>query len=135
MKVLITVFMALSLLTAYGCWNSQNSNQGGIAPVNEEFSMTVPGSTTIKQGESAAIIVTLNRGAYFKQDVQLRLKADSVVIMPANVLVKAGDLPEAKFQVAVDKDAAIGEYRVTVTGVPVVGRTATTTFTVSVVSK
>jgi len=135
MKVLITVLMALSLLTAYGCWNSQNSNQGGIAPVNEEFSMTVPGNTTIKQGETATVVITLNRGAYFKRDVQLKIKADGVLIMPTSVLVKASDLPDAKIQIVAAKDAAIGEYSVTVTGIPAVGRNATTTFTVSVVSK
>lgn len=49
-------------------------------------------------------------------------------------MVKASDKAEVKVQIAVSKTAAIGEYRVSVLGTPATGQTASTTFTVKVVS-
>lgn len=137
MKVLIAIMTMLTILTMLivtGCW-SRSSDKGGIAPIDEEFSITVPRSSTIKQGETAAVAVTLNRGAYFKQDVQLKINADGIKIMPASILVKSDDQPITNIKIVTATDTAIGEYQVTVTGTPPVGRPASTTFTVEVVNK
>ncbi len=135
MKTLIAIMMMLILLTVTGCWSSHSSSKGGIAPIDEEFSITVPGSCTIKQGKTAIVIITLNRGAYFKQNVQLKIKTNGIKIMPSSVLVKADDKPAASIQIVTNKNSAIGEYYVTVTGTPPVGRPASTAFTVKVVNK
>jgi len=134
MKTLIAISMMAALITTSGCWSTQNSNQGGIAPVNEEFSVTVPSSSTIKQGEDVTIAVTLNRGAAFKQDVQVEFKADGISVTPKDVLVKASDKPELLVKIAVDAKAAIGEYPVTVKGTPETGKAASTEFKVKVVA-
>jgi uncharacterized membrane protein len=133
MKTLAAIFMLIALVTASGCWNT--SNQGGTAPVNEEFSVTVPSSTTVKQGEEAIINISLKRGADFKRDVQLDLKTDGVNLSPGNILVKANDKPEVQIKINVPKDAAIGDYPVTVKGTPTSGLPASTTFTIKVVSQ
>lgn len=133
MKTLIAIFMMAGMIAVSGCW-STSSNQGGTVAVDESFSITVPSSVTIKQGEEAAVNISLNRGAYFKRDVQLDLKANGISLTPSNVMVKASDKAEAKVQIAVSKTAAIGEYRVSVLGTPATGQTASTTFTVKVVS-
>ncbi len=135
MKTLIAIFMLAGLVVVSGCWSTQESTQGGIAPVNEEFSITVPSTTTIKQGEQAAITVTLNRGAFFKRDVQLDLKADGIAILPTEILVKASDKPDVKVQLTVAKIAAIGDYRVSVTGTPSSGKAASTVFIVKVIAQ
>lgn len=125
--------MMAGMIAVSGCW-STSSNQGGTVAVDESFSITVPSSVTIKQGEEATVNVSLNRGAYFKRDVQLDLKTNGISLTPSNVMVKASDKAEVKVQIAVSKTAAIGEYRVSVLGTPATGQTASTTFTVKVVS-
>jgi ABC-type Fe3+-hydroxamate transport system substrate-binding protein len=134
MKILVALLMMLALITTSGCWNTNESRQGGIAPVNEEFSITVPASSTVKQGAEATVIVSLNRGAYFKQDVLLALKAEGISVSPNSVLIRASDKPEAAIKVMTNKDTALGEYRVTVKGTPSTGLPASTVFIIEVVA-
>lgn len=134
MKALIAIMTMLTMLTVTGCW-SRSSDKGGVAPIDEEFSITVPRSSTIKQGETAVVAVTLNRGAYFKQDVQLKINVNGIKITPASIMVKSDDQPTTNVQIVTAKDTAIGEYKVTVTGTPPVGRPASTSFTVKVVNR
>ena len=134
MKTLIAICMMTALITASGCWSS-TSSQGGIASSGDEtFSISVPSSSTIKQGEDATVSVTLNRGAAFKQDVQLDIKADGISATPKYVLVKASEKPEVRVKLAVAKDAALGEYTVNVKATPTTGKPTSTTCTVKVVS-
>ncbi|HTB63953.1 MAG TPA: hypothetical protein VK737_10225 [Opitutales bacterium] len=135
MKILFAIAMTLSLMTASGCQGTNVSSQGGIVPIDEEFSITVPTPNTIKQGGNATVTVVLNRGAYFKRDVQLDTKTDGITITPSSVLVKASDVPNVLFQVNVARDAAIGEYRVNVTGTPTTGTPTATVFIVNVVAQ
>ena len=135
MKTPIAIVMMLALLASTGCQSSNVSSQGGIAPINEAFSITVPKSTTIKQGSDAVVTVMLNRGDYFKQDVQLDIKTDGIAITPSSVLVKASDKPDVECQVAVARDAAIGDYRVMVTGTPSTGTATSTVFIVTVAAQ
>ena len=132
MKTPIAVFMTLALIAVSGCQSTKDSGQGGIVTVNEEFSITVPTSYTVKQGAETTITVTLNRGAYFKQDVKLNVEATGIRVSPTHVLVKAGDKPGVKLQIAADRDAAIGEYRVSVKGTPTTGNSTSIVFTVKV---
>ncbi len=123
--------MMLALITVSGC--TSTSSQGGITPVNEEFSITVPSSSTVKQGEVTTIIVSLKRSPSFKQDVQLDLKVDGITVTPKNVMVKASDKPEVQINITAAKTAAIGEYPVTVKGTPTTGQPTSTVCTVKVV--
>ena len=127
--------MLLALLTATGCSSTNVSSAGGVVPINEEFSITVPASATVKQGANPILTVTLNRGAYFKRDVQLDIKATGIAVTPSSILVKASDKPDVQLQVAVARDAAIGDYRVTVKGTPETGAATSTDFIVTVVGQ
>ena len=137
MKTAIAISMMLALAMLSGCRTT--SRQGGIVPVNEEFSMTVPKSNTVKQGGDTTITLSLNRGAYFKRDVQLDIKTEGISATPTSVLVKASDKPDVHFQIAVARDAALGEYRVTVKATPTTGEPTgeptSTDFTVKVVAE
>jgi uncharacterized membrane protein len=137
MKSAIAIVTILALMTVSGCWfgGTKESAQGGIVPQDEGFSITVPKSNTVKQGADIAVTVSLNRGAYFKQDVDLDIKTDGISVTPTSVLIKASDKPDVKLQIAVSRDAAIGEYRVTVKGTPKTGEPASTEFTVKVVAQ
>ena len=132
MKTLLAVFMTLALVTGLGCQSTKASVQGGIAPVNEQFSIVVPTSNTVKQGAETNVAVSIKRGAYFKQDVKLEIKAEGIHVTPSNVLVLASDLPDVSLLVRADKDAALGGYDVSVKGTPTIGESTSIQFTVKV---
>jgi len=129
MKTLIAMFMMLVMITLTGCWNT--SSQGGIAPTNEQFSITVPSSITLIQGGTETITVSLNRGSDFKQDVQLEINANDISVTPTSILVKSGDKPDVPIQIASVKNAALGNYILSVRGTPKYGKTTTVTLEIS----
>ena len=132
MKTLIAFGMLLALLTTSGCWNT--SNQGGTAPLNEAFSITVPSSSTVKQGGTTNFVVKLNRGADFKRDVQLDLSANGISLSPSSILVKASEKPDVQVIITASSNAALGDYLISVKGTPSSGLSASTSFTAKVVS-
>lgn len=132
MKTAMGILFMVVMMTTAGC-GSQNSPQGGTLARDEEFSITVPSPLTIKQGADLGITVLLNRGAYFKRDVQLTIKTEGITVTPSHVVVKASDKPEIPVQIVVPRDAAIGAFRVTVQGMPETGESTSTEFTVNVV--
>lgn len=134
LKSLAVMFMALTLLTATGCRTTNVSSKGGFT-LDEHFSIAVPAKLTLKQGADAPVNIVLNRGPYFKRDVQLDIKTEGIDVSPNSVLVKASDLPEVRLQIAASREAALGEYRVTVTGTPTTGKPASTVFIVRVVAQ
>jgi len=85
------------------------------------------------QGETGEISISLNRGAHFKRDVQLAITVVGIAITPNDVLIKASGKPEVLCQVNVPADAAIGEYRVLVTGTPEDGEPTSMALTVKVI--
>jgi uncharacterized membrane protein len=135
MKTAFAMSMMLALTTVTGCW-TQDSPQGGIQPKDEEFSITVPTSIKVDQGADKSVTVSLNRGAYLKQNVQMDIKADGgISVTPTSVLIKASDKSELQLKIVVARDAAIGEYRVSVKGTPETGKPTSTDFTVKVVAQ
>jgi len=135
MKTTGVLVALLVLVMGSGCTTTQKSEQGGIVPLDEGFSITVPTSCTLKQGASAPIDIVLNRGAYFKRDVDLCIHTEGISVSPSYVLIKASDKPELKFQITAPREAAIGEYRVTVKGIPETGDKASTVFIVKVTAQ
>jgi uncharacterized membrane protein len=133
MKTVIAVSMMLAMMAVSGC-RSTVSPQGGTLPQDKEFTIAVPTHSTVKQGESIPIKLALNRGSFFKRDVQLDINAEGVVVTPSEVLIKASELPEAQIQIAAPRDAALGEYRVYLNATPAAGKTTSTEFTVKVVA-
>jgi hypothetical protein len=135
LKTLAALIVALPLLIATGCRSTNVSTPGGVTTLDEQFSITVPAASTLKQGSVISINIGLNRGAYFKRDVQLDVKAEGITVTPRSVLVRASDQPEVPLQIAASREAALGEYRVTVTGTPSTGKPAATLFIVKVVAQ
>jgi len=135
MKTAGAFFALLVLSMGSGCSTTKDSGQGGIVPLDKGFSITVPTAVTLKQGASTAIDITLNRGAYFKRDVQLYINTDGISVMPSYVVILASDKAEKRFQITAARDAAIGEYRVSVKGIPETGDTTSTVFIVKVTAQ
>ena len=91
--------------------------------------------TAIKQGQTQYVTVSLERGDYFKQDVRLQIETSKgISVDPASVIVKASDKPDVQLTIAAAPNAALGDYRVSVRGVPETGEPTSTGFTVKVVS-
>ncbi|MGD1276403.1 MAG: hypothetical protein ABR964_04170 [Tepidisphaeraceae bacterium] len=134
MKTAIAIVMALALTAFVGC-QSSGSRGGGMAE-NEGFRIAVPTfGTDVKQGEMQTVTVSLDRGESFKQDVKLRIKTtEGISVDPTSVWVKAGDKPDVQLRIAASKDAALGEYRVHVTGTPETGEPTSADFNMKVVA-
>jgi len=134
MKITIAMLMAMALTAFVGC-QSSGSRGGGMAE-NEGFKIAVPTfGTDIKQGETQNVTVSLDRGESFKQDVKLRLKTtEGITVDPTSVWVKASDKPDVQLRIAASKDAALGEYRIHVTGTPETGEPSSADFSVKVVA-
>jgi uncharacterized membrane protein len=134
MRTTITIAMTLALAAVCGCQSS--SPRGGGMTKDVGFKIAVPTfSTEIKQGQTQNVTVSLERGAYFKQEVKLQIQASKgISVDPTNVLVKASESPDIQVRIAATKDTALGAYRVSVKGTPKTGEPTSTAFTVTVVA-
>jgi uncharacterized membrane protein len=126
--------LTLVLVAVCGCQSS--SPRGGSVVKGEGFKIAVPTlDTKLKQGETQSVTVSLERGDYFKQDVKLQIEAfKGISVEPTSVIIKASDTPDVQIKITVPKDAALGEYSVSVKGIPKTGESTSTAFTVKVVS-
>ena len=134
MKTAIAIAMTLAVAAVLGC--ESTSPRGGGMAQDEGFKIVVPSSTTeIKQGEVQTVVVSLQRGEFFKRDVTLVIKpSKGISVDPTNALIKASAKPDAQLRITAAKNAALGEYRVYVKGTPETGEPTSVEFTVKVVA-
>lgn len=93
-------------------------------------------SPSLKQGETKALAMSIKRDKAFDQDVTLSF-ADlpaGVTVEPASPTFKSGDA-ETKFSLKAADDAALGTFKVMVTGHPTKGADATHEFKFTVNKK
>jgi uncharacterized membrane protein len=123
--------LAVMIVAVAGC---NKSNSGGLA--GEEFKLSAPGmATTIKQGDTQTVTVTVKKDKNFKQDVALKAKApEGLTVKLGSAVVKAADdaSAEIRVKIAVAKDASVGEHTITVTGTPDKGNPTSVDITVKV---
>jgi CHASE2 domain-containing sensor protein len=134
MKTAITIMMTLVLIATSGCKTS--SPRGGSTYKNEGFRIAVPKfDTNLKQGEVRAVILSLQRGDSFKQDVRVQVQAsEGISVDPTDVHVKASESPDVQLRISAAKNAALGAYSISVKAMPKTGQPTSTTFTVTVVA-
>jgi uncharacterized membrane protein len=132
MKTAITIAMALVLTVVLGC----QSPRGGGMSGGEGFKISIPTfDTKIKQGETRDVTISLKRGEFFKRDVRLEIRpSEGISVTPTSALVRGSDNPDVQLQIAVAKDANLGEYRVHIRGTPETGEATSTEFKVKVVA-
>ena len=137
MKKLIAITIMLTMVLA-AVSLATDSPKGGSVAKGEGFYISVPSfDTKVKQGETQAVDIKIERGESFKQDVKLEIKlskGEGISVDPAKVTVKASDKPDAQIKITVPKDAALGEYKVSVTGTPTTGEATSVEFKVKVVA-
>jgi len=120
-----------------GATNNTPQNQPVIGQGEETFSLDVPTlKTTIEQGESKSVSISLKRGKNFDQDVTLKFEnvPQGVTIAPALDVIKHSE-KEAKLTVTAAPDAALGDFTIKVTGHPAVGADATSELKIKVEQK
>lgn len=134
MKIAIAIVVTLVLTAVWGC-ESASPRGGGMAS-EETFKIVVPSTDTqVKQGEVQTVTVSLQRSELFKRDVKLEIKpSKGISVDPTKAVVKASDRPEVQLRITAAKDAALGEYRVHVKGVPESGEPTSVEFNVKVVA-
>ena len=134
MKMAIAFVTTLALAVVSGC-QSVGPGGGGMSR-DEGFKIAVPTfQTDVKQGELQTVSVSIQRGEYFKRDVRLEIKASKGIgVAPTNIMVKASDNPDVQLRITATKDAALGEYRIYVMGIPDTGQPTSAEFKVKVVA-
>ncbi|HVT80212.1 MAG TPA: hypothetical protein VHM90_06100 [Phycisphaerae bacterium] len=126
---IVSVFAAAALAAC------NTSPRGGGMTSDDSFRVVAPENLVLHQGDAQTVKLSVARGDLFKQDVKLNLVASpGISVDPANAIIRANAGPDALVKVAVAKDAALGEYRVSVTGTPANGQPTMTDFRVKVVT-
>jgi len=143
MRYAIALTFSAALLTA-GCnktppgGGTGNSGGSGSHPVggaSDTFDVKMPSSTiptTIKQGTSEVVKLTLDRGKDFKDGVKLKIETPDKVKADYKETIPASDPPEVAVKLEVDKAAALGEHTIKVTATPDKGKATSGEFKIKV---
>jgi uncharacterized membrane protein len=77
-------------------------------------------ATTLKQGETKEVKVSIDRGKEFQENVKLSFEPSGkgIKVEPASPEIKAGEKEETAIKVTADKDAPLGDHTIKVTGTP-----------------
>jgi hypothetical protein len=134
MKTATTIVLMLALAAMCGCQSS--SPRGGGMTKDVGFKIAVPTfNTVVRQGQTQNVTVSLERGDSFKQDVKLQIEASTgISVEPTSVIIKASDKPDVQVRIAAAQKAALGEYLISIMGIPKTGEPTSTGFVVKVVS-
>ena len=123
----------IAVAALVGC---QKSEPGGRAG-DDTFKVVVPAmGADVKQGEIQTVRVSVERGAGFKQEVKLEVKApDGLQVDPASTKVKPGDKGDVQLKITAAKDAPLGEQKIMVKGTPDKGEPTEIEFKITVSAK
>jgi uncharacterized membrane protein len=147
MKKSIGIVLVTGLVALAGCndkstpggpgASNRRDNKPVVGRADDAFTVDPPNlATKLKQGESKAVVIAINRGKDFEQDVTLKFQnlPKGTSIEPTNPVIKHGDT-EAKLTIKAADDAALGDFSVKVTGHPTKGSDASNSFKVTVAKK
>lgn len=114
-------FLCLATLATVWFAGCNHSPEGGTPGTNSTFSISAPTlTTTIKQGDTQTVKLTLNRGSDFKQNVALTATAPEKIKATLNKTTVAPSDPgnDVELTIAVAKDAPLGDQVIKVTSTP-----------------
>ncbi len=126
-RIALAGFVGTLALAAAACNSSSpggpGASGGSAANTPTTFKLTGPTlSTTVKQGETDTVKLSISRGKDFKQSVAISTDAPKGLTVKLNSSkVAASDPEDFTFTVSADKDAPLGEQTIKVTGKPETG--------------
>src|SRR5262249_21671352 len=138
MKKFVAGLMVLALVALPGCKKDTGGTEGS------KFSLTGPKAgldlaTTLKQGESTTITLTVKKDKNFKQNIALDAKPDGkgldVDLGTKEVKDSDDSSVSVNLKITAAKDAPVGEQKVIVTGTPEKGDKAKVDLRVNVKKK
>jgi len=99
----------------------------------DTFTLKGPGSTSLKQGETKTVTISIKRDKSFDQDVALTFGElpNGVTLEPNAPVIKHGD-KEAEVTFTGADDASLGKFDIKVTGHPAKGADASNEFKLTV---
>ena len=99
----------------------------------DSFTLSMPGSTTLKQGDEQTLLIGIKRDKTFDQDVALAFGElpKGVSLKPEAPVIKQGS-EEAQVTITASKDASLGVFDVKVSGHPAKGADASNEFKLTV---
>lgn len=103
------------------------TNKPIVGEAENTFTLSVPTlSTTVKQGESKTVKISIDRGKNFDEDVTLEFSGlpQGITLEPERPMIKHGE-KEDTITVHAANDAALGDFTVKVMGHPTQGADAT----------
>lgn len=102
----------------------------------DSFVLTMPDVSPLMQGTTQTISIGITRDKKFDQDVALKFDEmpNGITLDPADPVIKQGQ-SAADVKITGADDAALGDFRVKVTGHPVKGADASSEITFTVVKK
>lgn len=113
------------------------TNKPLVGEADRTFSLDVPDlPTTLQQGETETIEISLSRGTDFDQDVTIELSGmpQGVTANPQRAMIKHGER-EASIKIQAADDAALGDFTVNVIGHPATGPDAKSEFKLNITEK
>src|SRR5436305_10443795 len=127
MRFLSTAIATAGLVALIGCNASNPGGSSSGAAKKATFKIDAPLThTTIKQGDTKEVKLTMDRGKDFHDDIELKFDAPAgLTVDPATHTVKSGDDKEVVVKVSAAKDAPVGDHVIKVTGTPKAGSAAT----------
>ncbi len=147
MKKLFVGVVALAVAAAIGCDNGKPAGGPGAPGASKSatgttsdhatnkadtFTLKMPGTTDMKQGETKDVHVAINRGKDFKQKVSLKFDPPKGVTVEPKEAPMPTDANDMVVKVKAADDAAVGEQVVNVSATPETGTAVTGTFKLKV---
>jgi len=122
---------ALALTVGIGC---NKSSEGGVSGTPNTFKVGAPAmATTIKQGDKQTVSITVDRDSGFQQSVKLDAQAPKGLKVDMDKsTVKPSDAKEVSLSITADKDCALGDHMIKITGKPDTGNAVTVDVKVTV---
>lgn len=91
-----------------------------VSNAKETFTLSMPTlSTSLKQGETKAVKISVSRGTDFQDDIDLKFSSipQGVSLDPANPVLRKSE-EDVSINVSAADNAALGDFEVKVTGHP-----------------
>ncbi len=111
---------------------STGAEQPLVGDAERTFQLNVE-DVTMRQGETKSLLLTIKRSTNFSEDVEITFTdlPKGISVDPSQPKISAADT-EARVNLTAASDAALGEFKATVTGHPTKGADSTNTMKLAV---